>query len=39
MPCDSGKNASIRRICALESKKKAAMAKPPRLAYESTDST
>src|SRR6202142_4664945 len=27
MPCDSGKNPSIRRICALESKNKSAMAK------------
>src|SRR5665647_2559512 len=36
-PCDSGKNGSIRRICASESRNKSVMATPPRAAIESTD--
>jgi hypothetical protein len=39
MPCDSGKYRSIRRICAPESRNKSDMAKPPRLAHESANST
>src|SRR3984957_7499867 len=37
IPCESGKYRSIRRICAWDSKNKSAMAKPPRLAYESAN--
>src|SRR5664279_1126789 len=36
-PCDSGKNGSIRHICASESRNNSVMATPPCAAIESTD--